>query len=116
MPNNHKIYTKWPQNIPTGHKVYQHFPLQVPPKFSQIRILGSKICHLATLFSRRKWIRLKRRRTTAASCSRRGTELQVYVKYFFNRHQYGTDVITIKKFAKKLAKKEITTLVQNMML
>jgi hypothetical protein len=32
---------------PSAHKMYQ--PLQVPPKFTQIRIFGLKICHLATL-------------------------------------------------------------------
>jgi hypothetical protein len=29
--------------------MYQHFPLQGPPKFTQIRIFGLKINHLATL-------------------------------------------------------------------
>jgi hypothetical protein len=42
-------YTKWPQNIPNGLYNYQHLPLQNPPKFTQIGIIGLKICHLATL-------------------------------------------------------------------
>jgi hypothetical protein len=52
-------YTKWPQTISNGrknrqngHKKYQHLPLQVPPKFTQTRIFGLKICHLATLVLR----------------------------------------------------------------
>jgi hypothetical protein len=36
------IYSKWPYNIPT-------FPVPDPPKFTQIRIFGSKIYHMATL-------------------------------------------------------------------
>jgi hypothetical protein len=50
-------YTKWPQNIPNGHKIYQHLSLQDPPKFTQIGILGLKICHLATLFAMKQLIR-----------------------------------------------------------
>jgi hypothetical protein len=50
-------YLQWSQNIPNGwkkcrpngHKIYQHLPLQDPPRFTQIGIFGSKICHLATL-------------------------------------------------------------------
>jgi hypothetical protein len=50
-------YTKWQQNISNGrkiprpnvHKIYQHLPLQGSPKFTQIRIVGLKKCHLATL-------------------------------------------------------------------
>jgi hypothetical protein len=42
--------TKWPQNRPNSHKIYQHLPLRVPPKFTQIKIFGLKICHLETLF------------------------------------------------------------------
>jgi hypothetical protein len=55
IPNNHKIYqsalkyTKWPENGSNGHKTYQHHPLLGPPKFTQIRIFGLKIYHLATL-------------------------------------------------------------------
>jgi hypothetical protein len=55
IPNGHKIYqmaikyTKWPQNIPNGRKICQHFQLQDPPIFTQIRIFGLKIYHLATL-------------------------------------------------------------------
>jgi hypothetical protein len=33
------------------YKIDQHLPLQVPPKFTQIRIFGSKLWHLATLMS-----------------------------------------------------------------
>jgi hypothetical protein len=54
-----KKCTKWPENIPNGLKIYQngrkiyqmdqHLPLQVPPKFTQIRILGLKLRHLAAL-------------------------------------------------------------------
>jgi hypothetical protein len=46
-------YTKWHENIPNGHKIYQHFPFQGPPKFTQIRILGLRIKHLATLLIRK---------------------------------------------------------------
>jgi hypothetical protein len=69
LPQNNKTgkiyqmtikYTKMPQNISisrkidylnrlNGHKIYQNLPPQVPPKFTQIRIFGLKICHLATL-------------------------------------------------------------------
>jgi hypothetical protein len=58
-------YTKLPQTIPNCHKLCQmamkysklsynlkktkHFPFQGPPKFTQIRIFGLKINHLATL-------------------------------------------------------------------
>jgi hypothetical protein len=75
LPNNpeifqiaHKVYhiatkyTTLPQNIPHCHKIYQiatkytkwpynyqRLPLQHPPKFTQIGLLGLKICHLATL-------------------------------------------------------------------
>jgi hypothetical protein len=31
--------------------MYQHLPLQDPPKFTQIGILGLKICRLAALFA-----------------------------------------------------------------
>jgi hypothetical protein len=48
IPNGHKIYNKWMSNRPNGHKICQHVPLQVPPKFTQIRIFGLKIYHLAT--------------------------------------------------------------------
>jgi hypothetical protein len=48
-------YTKWPYYIPNGLKIFQHFPFYVckaPPQFTQIRIWGLKIYHLATqLFS-----------------------------------------------------------------
>jgi hypothetical protein len=37
------------ENIPNGQKIYQHFPPQGPPKFTQIRIFGLEINHLATL-------------------------------------------------------------------
>jgi hypothetical protein len=47
-------YIKWPQNIPNGHKIYQRLPLQDSPKLIQIGIFGLKICHLATLLSRRE--------------------------------------------------------------
>jgi hypothetical protein len=39
--------------IPNGSKIFQmvqYFPFQGPPKFTQIRIFGLKINHLATLF------------------------------------------------------------------
>jgi hypothetical protein len=55
VPNDHKIYkiptkyTKWSQKRPNGHKIYQHLSLKDPPKFTQIRIFGLKIFHLATL-------------------------------------------------------------------
>jgi hypothetical protein len=58
IPNDHKLYqtginyTKWQQNIPNEHKIYQYFPFQGPPKFTQIRIFGLKINHLATLLGR----------------------------------------------------------------
>jgi hypothetical protein len=50
-------YTKWPYIasngqkllIQNGRKKYQHFPFQGPPKYTQIRIFGLKINHLATL-------------------------------------------------------------------
>jgi hypothetical protein len=55
-------YNKWPQNLPNGCKIdqkaikiYQHFPLQVPPKSTQNRIFGLKICHLATLSDMCNW-------------------------------------------------------------
>jgi hypothetical protein len=38
IPNGHKIH------IPNGHKIYQHFPFQGPPKYTQGRIFGMKIC------------------------------------------------------------------------
>jgi uncharacterized protein YwbE len=51
-----KYATKWPQDIPNGrkidqndHKIDQNFPLQVYPKFTQIRVLSFRTCHLATL-------------------------------------------------------------------
>jgi hypothetical protein len=54
LPNDHKLYptainyTKWPLiSHPNGHKKYQHFHYQGPPKFTQIRIFGLKINHLA---------------------------------------------------------------------
>jgi hypothetical protein len=59
IPNDHKIYqmavkhTKTPRYRPTGHKMYQHLPVQDPPKFTQIRIFGLKIYHLATLVESR---------------------------------------------------------------
>jgi hypothetical protein len=48
IPNDHKIY-QMVKNIPNGHTMYQHLPLQASPKFTQIRIFGFKLCHLATL-------------------------------------------------------------------
>jgi hypothetical protein len=39
-------HTKTGENTPNGHK---NIPLQDPPKFTQIRIFGLKIYHLATL-------------------------------------------------------------------
>jgi hypothetical protein len=52
IPSDNKISqiaTKWTENLPNGHKIYQHLPLQDTPKFTQIRIFGLKINHLATL-------------------------------------------------------------------
>jgi hypothetical protein len=52
-------YTKYTQNIANGHKIHQiskkcqHLQLQDPPKFTQIRIFGLKICRLATLVSQK---------------------------------------------------------------
>jgi hypothetical protein len=50
-----KIYPNR-KNIPFNHtvyqmaiKIYQHLRLQDAPKFTQIGVLGLKICHLATL-------------------------------------------------------------------
>jgi hypothetical protein len=56
IPNVTKC-TKWPQNLPNGRKVdqmaikyiYQHLHLQVSLANTQIRNLGLKILHLATL-------------------------------------------------------------------
>jgi hypothetical protein len=49
------LHAKTGENIPNGgknrpnsHKIYQNLPSQVPPKLTQIRIFGLKICHLAT--------------------------------------------------------------------
>jgi hypothetical protein len=42
-------YTKWPEYIPNVHRIYQAFLFKGPPKFTQIRIFGLKIYHLATL-------------------------------------------------------------------
>jgi hypothetical protein len=36
------------ENRTNGHKMYQQLPLQDPPKFTQIRLFGLKIYHLAT--------------------------------------------------------------------
>jgi hypothetical protein len=44
---------KWPYNRPNVNNIYQHLPLQDPPKFTQTGIFCLKICHLATLLSRR---------------------------------------------------------------
>jgi hypothetical protein len=50
--NGHKIYQIAVKYLgrPNSHIIYQHLPLQDLPKFTQIGILGLKICHLATLF------------------------------------------------------------------
>jgi hypothetical protein len=42
-------YTIWPWSRQDGPKNTQHLPLQDLPKFTQIRIFGLKIYHLATL-------------------------------------------------------------------
>jgi hypothetical protein len=42
-------YTNLSKNGPNGHKTDQHRPFQVLPKFTQIRIFGLKMCHLAAL-------------------------------------------------------------------
>jgi hypothetical protein len=47
---NGEKYTKWPKNIYNGRKIDQDFPLQDSPKFTPIKIFGSKTNHLATLF------------------------------------------------------------------
>jgi hypothetical protein len=49
MPNAYKIF-QLAVNRPNGNKIHQNLTLQVPPKFTQIRIFGLKIRHLATLF------------------------------------------------------------------
>jgi hypothetical protein len=52
LPNGHK-------NVPNGGIIFQMakdynqpFPFQGPPKFTQIRIFGLKIYHLATLLDK----------------------------------------------------------------
>jgi hypothetical protein len=47
-------YTKLSQNRPKGLIIDQHLTFQDPPKFSQIGMFGSKICHLATPDSNEK--------------------------------------------------------------
>jgi hypothetical protein len=43
-------YVKWPLNRPNGHYIYlQTSSIEVPPKFTQIKVLGLKKCHLAIL-------------------------------------------------------------------
>jgi hypothetical protein len=42
-------YTKQSKNRPNVHIISQHLPLQDPPKFTQLGIMGLKMCHLATL-------------------------------------------------------------------
>jgi hypothetical protein len=48
IPNDHKIF-------PNYHKMYQRFRFQGPPKFTQMKIFGIKICHLAILIWTRYW-------------------------------------------------------------
>jgi hypothetical protein len=44
------------KNRPNSQKyTYQHLPLEVTPKFTQSRIFGLKISHLATLGSWGAW-------------------------------------------------------------
>jgi hypothetical protein len=65
IPNGHKIYqmatkyTKCPNDRPKGHKMHTHVPFQDPPKFTQFRIFGLKICHLATLSHSSKLVGVK---------------------------------------------------------
>jgi hypothetical protein len=47
------------KNRPNGYKINQNHLLQVPPKFTQIRNFGLKICHLATLLVRLLCIKLR---------------------------------------------------------
>jgi hypothetical protein len=51
IPNDNKIYTKWPKNRPNVQVICRHLLLQDPTKFTQIWIFCLKIYHLATLIS-----------------------------------------------------------------
>jgi hypothetical protein len=45
--NGHKI-DQMAEKIPIDPKICQYLQLQYPPKFTQIRMFGLNICHLAT--------------------------------------------------------------------
>jgi hypothetical protein len=77
--------TKLPQYIPNGHRIYLPSPFLGSPKFTQIRISGLKIYHLATLPGGKPCC-LK-----LASGSFPGTDVMIF------------EIFSPKKFSKKLA-------------